>query len=191
MHSAWFRSTFLKVLKFLQIKEGGYNFWGEPILQKVWIIWSRFLYFNFKSFMDPNSSLSIRFRYILHDLGVLYSEIWSFYQLKMGDIISGGNQFFRKSELFDPLLLYFNFKSFLDPNSSSFIKFQCILHNSGVLYSESWNFFKLKRGPNFLEEPILQKVWIISYPLVYFNFKNFMDLNFASFIRYQCIPHES
>ena len=36
MHLAWFRSTFLRDLKFLQIKEGGPNFWGEPILQKVW-----------------------------------------------------------------------------------------------------------------------------------------------------------
>ena len=34
MHSAWFRSTFLRVLKFPQIKDGGPSFWGEPILQK-------------------------------------------------------------------------------------------------------------------------------------------------------------
>ena len=100
MHSAWFRSTFLRVLKFLQIKEGGPKFWGEPILQKNWIICSPLLYFNFKSFTDPNSLPFIRFQCILHDWGVLFSESWNFYKLKRGDLISGGNQFCRKSELF-------------------------------------------------------------------------------------------
>ena len=102
MHSAWFRSTFLRVLKFLQIKEGGPNFWGEPILQNVWIIWSPLLYFNFKSFLDPNSSSFIRFQSILHESGRLFSESWNFYKLKRGDLISGWNQFCRKSELFGP-----------------------------------------------------------------------------------------
>ena len=100
MHSAWFRSTFLRVLKFLPIKEGGPNFWGKPILQKVWIIWSPLLYLNFKTFMDPNSSSFIRSQCILHDSGVLFSESWNFYQLKKGDLISGGKQFCTKSGLF-------------------------------------------------------------------------------------------
>ena len=39
-------------------------------------------------------------------------------------------------------LLQFNFKSFIDSNSFSFIRFQCILHGSGKLFSESWNFYK-------------------------------------------------
>ena len=102
MNSAWFRSTFCRVSKFLKIKEGGANFWREPILQKVWIIWSPLLYFNFKSFTDPNSSSFIRFQCILHDSGVLFSESWNFYKLKRGDLISGGNQFCRMSELFGP-----------------------------------------------------------------------------------------
>ena len=102
MDSAWFRSTFLSVFKYLQIKEGGSNFWGEPILQKVLIIWSVLLYFNFKSFLDPNSLSFIRFQCILHDSGVLFSESWNFYKLKRGDLISWGNQFCRKSELFGP-----------------------------------------------------------------------------------------
>ena len=102
MHSAWFRSNFLRVLKFLQIKEGGRNFWGEPILQNVWIIWSPFLYFNLKSSMDPNSSSFIRFQSILHESGRLFSESWNFYKLKRVDLISGGNQFCRMSELFGP-----------------------------------------------------------------------------------------
>ena len=102
LHSAWFRSTFLRVLKFLQIKEGGPNFWGEPILQKVWIIWSPLLYFNFKSFTDPNSLSFIRFQCILHDSGVLFSKPRNFNKFKRGDLISGGNQFCRKSKLFGP-----------------------------------------------------------------------------------------
>ena len=104
MHSAWFRSTFLRVLKFLQIKEGGPNFWVEPILQKVWIIWSPVLYLNFKGFMDPNFLSFIRFQWISYDSGVLFSESWNFYKLKRVDLISGGNKFWRMSELSGPPL---------------------------------------------------------------------------------------
>ena len=133
----------------------------EPILQKVWIIWSPLLYLNFKSFVDPDSSSFIRFQCILHDSGVLFSESWNFYKLKRGDLISWGNQFCRKSELFVRRfcisilqkvwiiwfpLQYFNFKSFMDPNSSSLIRFQCILRDSGVLFSESLNFYILNMG---------------------------------------------
>ena len=146
MHFVWFRSTSLRVFKFVQIKEGGANFWGEPILQNVWIIWSPLLYFNFKSFLDPNSLSFIRFQSILHESGRLFSESWNFYKLKRGDLISGGNQFCRMSELFGPPLLYFNLKSSMDPNSLSFIRFQSILHEWRRLFSESWNFYKLKTG---------------------------------------------
>ena len=102
MHSAWFRSSFHRVLKFLQIKEGKPNFWREPILQKVWIIWSPLLYFNFKSFMETISPSFIRFQCILHDSEVLFAESLNFCKLKRGDLISWGNQFCRKSELFGP-----------------------------------------------------------------------------------------
>ena len=102
MHSAWFRSTFRRVLKFLQIKEVGPNFWVEPILQKVWIICSPILYFNFKSFMHPNFSSFIRFQCILHDSGVPFPESSNFDKLKRSDPVSGGNQIWRNSELFIP-----------------------------------------------------------------------------------------
>ena len=162
MHSAWFRSTFLRVLKFVQIKEGGPNFWGDPILQNVWIIWSPLLHFNLKSSIDPNSSSFITFQCILYYSGVLLSGISNFCKLKRGVLISGGNQFCRISELFGPPLLYFNFKSFVDPNSFSFLRFQCILDDSGVILSGFSNFYKLKRGVlNSWGEPILQNVWII------------------------------
>ena len=100
MHSAWFRSTFLRVLKYLKVKEGGLNFWVEPILQKVWIIRSPLLYFKLKSLMDANSSSFIRSQCILHDGGVLFSLSWNFCKWKMGELISWGNQFCRKCELF-------------------------------------------------------------------------------------------
>ena len=102
MDFAWFRSTSIRVFKFLQIKEGGRNFWWEPILQNVWISSSPLLYFNFKGFLDPNSSSFIRFQSILHESGILFSETWNFYKLKRGDLISWGNQFCRMSELFGP-----------------------------------------------------------------------------------------
>ena len=102
MHSTWFSSSFLRVLKFLQIKEGTPNFWWEPILQNVWIICFPLLYFNLKTFLDLNSSSFIKFQCIVHDSGALFSEFWNSYKLKRGDVISGGSRFCRKSELFRP-----------------------------------------------------------------------------------------
>ena len=102
MHSVWFRSTSLRVFKLVQIKEGGFNFWGEPIFQNVLIIWSPLLYLNLKSSMDRNSLSFIRFRSILHESGRIFWGSWNFYKLKRGDLISGGNQFCRMSKLFGP-----------------------------------------------------------------------------------------
>ena len=146
MHSAWFRSTFLRVLKFLQIKEVGPNFWVEPILQKVWIICSPILYFNFESVMVPNFLSFLGLQCILHDSGVPFPESSNFDKLKRSDPISGGNQIWKKFRIIYSHFLYFNFKGFTDRNFSSFIRFQCILHDSGVLFAGSWNFCKLKRG---------------------------------------------
>ena len=145
MHSACFRSTFIRVLKFLQIKEEGPNFWWEPILEKIWIIWSLLLYLSFKSFLDPNSSSFIRFQCILHNSGVFLSESWNFYKFKQGGPNFWVEPIFQKDWIVWSLILYFNFKSFTNPNSLSFIISQCILHDSGVLFWESWDFYKFKR----------------------------------------------
>ena len=99
MHSAWFSSTFLRVLKLLQIKEREPNFSEELILQEVLIIWSAFLYFVFKSFMDPEPWSFIRFQEVLHDSGVTFSDSWNLYKLKRKDLISRKDQLCRKSEL--------------------------------------------------------------------------------------------
>ena len=146
MHSALFRSAFPRVLKCLQIKDGGRNFWVEPVSQKLWIISSPPMYFNFKGVMDPNSLLFIRFQCILHDLGALFSESWNVYKLKRGGPNFWVEPILRKVWIIWSPFPYFNFKSFMDPNSSSFIRFQYILLDSGVLFSESWNVYKLKRG---------------------------------------------
>ena len=165
MHSAWLRSIFLRALKFLHIKEGGPNFWWEPILQKVSIISSSLLYFNFKIFLDSNSSWFIIFQCILHDWGVLFSESWNFYKLKRGGPNLSGEPILQKVSIIWSPLLWLNFKSFVEPNSCTFIRYQSILHDWGVLFSESWNFYKLKTwGPNFWGELILQEVWTISSP---------------------------
>ena len=102
MHSTWLRNYFLRVFKFLQIKAGDLISGREPILQKVWIIWSPGLYFNFKSFKDPSSSSFIRFQWILIYSGVPFSDFWSLEKLKRGDLISRENQLCRKSELLGP-----------------------------------------------------------------------------------------
>ena len=99
MHCAWFGSTFVKVLKFLQIKVEQPNFLRDRILQNVWIIWSPLLYLNFRSFMEPNSLSFIRVQCIAHDSGVLLSKSWNFYKLKVEVLIFGGNQFCRMCEL--------------------------------------------------------------------------------------------
>ena len=144
MHSTWFRSTFLRVFRFVQSKEGGPNFWGKPIQKKVWIICSPLLYFNFKSFLVPNSLSFIRFQCSLHDSGVLYSQLSNFYKLKRRGCKFWGERILRKSELFAPHLLYFNFQSSMDPNFLSFIiRFECILHDAWVLLSVFGNFYKL------------------------------------------------
>ena len=145
MNFPWFKSTFLRVLKFLQTKERGPDLWGEPILQKVWIIWWEILYMNFKSFVDPNSSSLIRVQCMLHDSGVLLSDFFNFNKLKSGRNF-WGTPILNKVWIVWSRLLYFNFKSFEYPRFSFFIRFECIMHDSGVPFSEASNFHKIKRG---------------------------------------------
>ena len=144
--SAWTRSTCLRVLKFLEIKEGGPNFWGKPIWQNVSIIWSPILYFNFNFFFRS------RF-FIIHYISIYsawfretFLRVFKFLEIKKGGSNFWGEPILQNVWIIWSSLLYFNFKSFLDPNSSSFIRFQSFLHESGVRFSESWNFCKFKSG---------------------------------------------
>ena len=117
-------------------KEGGPNFLGGFNSADRLSYLVPFLYFNFKNLKNPNSSSIIRFQYIVHDSGEPFLDSWSFYKLKRGDVISWGGPIFQNSWIIWALLLYFNFKSFKDPNFPSFIRFQCILHDSGALFSD-------------------------------------------------------
>ena len=101
MHFVWFRSTSLRVFKFLQIKELAPNFWGGTNFSECLDYLVLLLYFNLKSSMEPNSSSFIKFQSILLEPERLFWESWNFCKLKR-DLISGGNQFCRMSELFGP-----------------------------------------------------------------------------------------
>ena len=139
MYSGWWTSTFLRVLKFLQVKEGYLIFVGTNFTESLnYVI--PLLYLELKSVMDPNSLSFIRSQCILDDGGIPFSESWNFYKLKRGKPI------LQKVWINSSPFLYWNSKGFVDPKSLSFIRFQCILHDSGVLFSESRNCYKLRRG---------------------------------------------
>ena len=95
--------------------------------------------------MDTISASFIRFQCILHDQGVLFTESWNLNILKKGDLISGGNPFCRKSELFGPPFCISILKVFqtqilcysLDINAF------CMIRST---FQERWNFYKLKSG---------------------------------------------
>ena len=146
MQSAWFRSTSLRYLKFPQIKDGGTNFSGQSISREVWIICPPLLHFNFKSFIDPSSAPFIRFQCILYSPGLSLSDFWNLYQLERGRPNFWWVEAIQQKDwVIWASLQYLNFKSFKDPDPLSFLRFSCILHDSGVLFSKSWNFYKLKR----------------------------------------------
>ena len=139
---------------FLKLKRGDLIYWGEPILQNCWIIW-------------PPFCISI-----LKILGI------QILKLKMAELISWGEPILQNRWIILSRLVYFNFKNLSDPNSSSSGRFQCILHDSAVLFLVFSNFLKIKRGDLIsLGEPILQNGWIIWSPRLYFNFKNLRDPN--------------
>ena len=152
MHFAWSRSIFLRLLKFPKIIDGGPNFLGgNEFSRRAEFFLSPLLYFKFKSFKDSNSSSFIRFHCILYVSGELLSHFKNFCKLKGRELTSWGQPILQKDWIIWILFLYFSFKSFKDSNSSSFIRFLCILHNSGgVLFSYFSNLHKLKRrGHNF------------------------------------------
>ena len=79
MHSAWLRSTFCEVFKFLQIKEGGPSFWGQPILQKVNYLVPPSV-FQFLKFYGPNfiaiHYISVLSAWLRNTLWSLFKYLW-------------------------------------------------------------------------------------------------------------------
>ena len=156
---------------FCKLKRGHLISWWEAVLKNGCIIFPPLLYFNFKSFKGQNSSLFIRFPCALHDSEVILSDFKNFHKLKRRNLISWWDRILQNGWIIWSPLLYFNLKSFEDPNNAPFIRFQSIQNDSGVLFSDFWSFHKLKTGrPNFLGEPILQKHWIIWSPTSVFQF---------------------
>ena len=150
---------------FFILKRGDLIFWRESILQNSWIIWSTLLYFNFRNLKDPNSLSFIRFQWFLHDSALLFSVIWNFLKSKRGDLISRAEPSLQNDWIIWSPLLYFNYRNWRDPNSLSLIRFQCMLHDSAVLFSGLWNFLKLKREDLVSwGKSILQNSSIIWYP---------------------------
>ena len=137
-------------LNFYKLWKGELTTLGEPILQNDWIIWSPLLHSNFNNLTTQilcHSSHTMH----LHESGVLSSVVFFVAQIK-----EGGPNFLGKTNSAERLnylapLLYFNFKNLNNPNSLPLIPYQCILHESAVLFSVFWNLLKLKRGSNFLE----------------------------------------
>ena len=144
MHSGWFRSTFLRVWKFLQIKKVNLISGMKRIWRKSEVSGNHFCISILKVLRTHILCHSLD-QCILHDSGVLFSVSWNFYKLKNGDLISGGNQFRRKSELFCPHFCIWIFKN-LGTEILCQSLHQCVPNDSGVLFSESWNFYKLKDG---------------------------------------------
>ena len=105
--------------------------------------------------------------------------------MKSGDLISTREPILQNKRIIWSLLLYFLFKNLEDPNSSSIISFQCILHDS-VAFLSFLKFPQIKEGePNFLGENNSAERPIIWSPLLYLNFKNF------SLIWFQRILYDS
>ena len=152
MHYAWLRSVFLRFLKFIQIKVGGPNFWGEPIFQNVLIIWSPFRISILKVWWAL---------FLCHSLDYNTFCMIQKYFSQRGDLISGRNQFCRKSELFGlPFCI----------SISKILLTQILCHSVDLnAFCMIWGYLSQileisanERGkPNFWWDTILQKLIII------------------------------
>ena len=114
---------------------------NQALLKNSWIIWAPLMYFNFKTFKDPNSLSFIRLPSLPYDSEDFFVRLLTFLQIKE----EGRPNFWWETIplkvwiIWSPLL-YLDFENSMDPNSSWFIRFQCILHDSRVPFSGFWNF---------------------------------------------------
>ena len=158
---------------FLKLKRGDLISSGQPILNNRWVIRSPILYFKSTNLGDSNSFSLNRFKWVLHDFPELFSIFWNFLKLRRGDLISWWKPILQIGWITWSPFLSFNSTNLRDSNSSSFIRFQWVLHDSIILFSIFWNFLNLMSGDliSWLE-PILQIGWTIWSPLLHFNFRN-------------------
>ena len=147
MQFVWFRSTFLRVLKFLQLKEWGLISAENQFCRKSELFGTTppFCISISKVFWTQTFGHSLDFNAFLWFRNT-FLRFLKFLRIKQGWLNFWGGPILQNVCITWSPLLYFNFKSFMVTISSSFIIFQCKLHNLGVLFSEPWNFYKLKRG---------------------------------------------
>ena len=165
MYSTRLSSTFSVFKNFLKWKSGDLIPWGEPILQNGWIIWSPLLCFYIRNLKHPNSSSFITFQCMLHDLAALLWVFKTFLKLKKGNLLSWEEPILQNHwVVWSPFCL-----SILQIRRPKFfvnIRFQCILHDSAILFSVFRNFLKSRTGHlNTWGKPILENGRIIWSPL--------------------------
>ena len=169
MHSVWFRSTFPRVLKFPQLKQGGGepNFWGEPILKNGWIICSLLCISILKVSKTEVLRQSLDFNAFCRFSRSTFLRLLKFPQIKEGGANYCENQFCRTDELFT------------HPFYLSILK---VPRNQFLLHSLDFNGFCMIQ--KYFFQVLLQNNWIASFvpSLAYSNFKNFRDA-----IRFQYI----
>ena len=136
-------SIFQYLLKF---KTGHLNSWREPILEKGWIIWSPFLYFNFKNFKDPSSCSFITFQCILHDPVVLFSAFQSFSSLRGAIKFLEGDQSCRTAQLLPPPFYILAVRIWRAQILHLSLDFQSVWHDTAIFLSVFQIFLKLKGG---------------------------------------------
>ena len=146
MHSTWFSSTFLRFLKFPQIKEWEPYFigWTNSAERLNYLVPPSVFQLK-KNLMNQSSSFFSRFYCILlHVSAVFLSDFKNFLQLKRVDLISLGGPFLQNGWIIWSPLLYFNFKSWKDSKSLSFVRFQFVRHDTAVFFTFFWNLQRLQ-----------------------------------------------
>ena len=153
-------------------------------MQNGWIIWTPFCFSVLKSW-----TTQIR-RHSLDLIGFCMIQQCFSHILKIslnsrgGDLISWGKPILQNGWTIWSSLLYFSFKKLNYPNSSSFIRFDWILHDSAVLFWYFENFHKFKKGDLIYWGGINYAEWLnyLVLPL-YINFKKLNDPNSSSHMR--------
>ena len=102
----------------------------EPILENCWIIWSLFLYFNSRNLRESNSCSFIGLQWVPIHSPVLLSIFWNFLKLKWWELISWWEPILQNGWIIWSLFVYLSFRNLKDSNSSPFIRFQWVLHDS-------------------------------------------------------------
>ena len=125
-------AVFSQISKTPSNYRGGHNFFWKTNSPEQLNYFVPLLIFIFKNLQDTNSTSTISFQYILHDLVAFFSNLKNFLKLKRVDLISWGESILQNDWIIWSSYLYLNFKTLKEPNSLAFVIFQYILHDSEV-----------------------------------------------------------